>query len=160
MAITLQYRTTRQAINAFYWRAWRRRLWMFHAIILTAGIGLTVWSWHEHKADLFSPLIFTLCAIVLMILYPQLNFKPQLRTLIIDADGIQTTIGKKSGVRSWAEIASIEEVKSAIVVTTRAMNAFIIPDSAFDSTDGRADTLMLMRRWHAEASGNLPIAPL
>ncbi len=122
---------------------------MFHAVVLLAGAGSAFWSWHAHKGDVFSPLIFAVCVVALMILYPQLRFKPQLRTLVIDEKGLQTTIGKKNGVRMWREIASIEETSDRVIVTTRSMNAFLIPTSAFASEEARIQAVAQMCQWHA-----------
>jgi len=121
---------------------------MFHVVILLAGAGGAFWNWQAHKGEVFSPLIFAVCVVALMVLYPQLRFKPQLRTLIIDENGLQTTIGKKNGVRAWREIASIQETSDFILVTTRGMNAFVIPTSAFASEEAPIQTITQMRQWH------------
>jgi hypothetical protein len=73
------------------------------------------------------------------VLYPQLMFKPQLRTLVLDRDGLKTTIGTKSGARAWQELKSIEDVNEYLIITGKNGNTFIIPPRAFATPERRAD---------------------
>jgi hypothetical protein len=80
-------------------------------------------------------------------------FKPQERTLIVDNDGVRTTIGKQSGSKSWREISSISEEQGTIVLSSRKMNALIVPPRAFGSEEARADFLDFVKCAKAAASG-------
>ena len=64
-------------------------------------------------------------------------FKPQVRTLEIDKDGIATTSGKHAARRSWKEIRSVSEADGCIVILRRNGNAFVVPARAFGSTEER-----------------------
>jgi hypothetical protein len=46
-------------------------------------------------------------------------FKPQVRTIIFDAQGINTTVGKKSGSVEWREVQSVEDTADNIVIVGR-----------------------------------------
>lgn len=82
-----------------------------------------------------------LASIAWMPLFPMIQFKPQMRTLTVDEHGISTSIGKKSGVRSWNQIRSVENEEGAIVIVGKNKNAFIVPARAFDNDAARADFL-------------------
>ena len=73
-----------------------------------------------------------------MALYPQLRFKPQVRTILLDSDGLRTTIGKKSATRSWRDLKSLDEDDGYLIITGKNGNAFIIPPRAFATPDSRA----------------------
>jgi len=91
-------------------------------------------------------------AIGAMVLFPQLMFKPQERTLVADEAGVRTTIRRWAGSKSWKEISSISEDQGYIVLTTTKKNAFIVPLRAFRSDDERASFLNFVRK--AKAAGS------
>ena len=143
-AITVTYASRRDEVARFYWASWKRQLWVFHLIVLVAIIVMgTALRW---------PIIMTIGAgagaIGFFFLFPQLAFKPQTRTLTIDADGLRTKIGKKVGERAWREIAKIEESGGNIVMRVRASgNAFIVPPRAFAGEDERNAFLRAAQEW-------------
>jgi len=98
-----------------------------------------------------SALITAFC-VALFSLWPQIRFKPTVRTLTIDADGITTVIGAISGTRRWAEIRSIEQSEGAIVITGVNKNAFVVPERAFPDKNERQQFFELARNWHGTAS--------
>ena len=85
-------------------------------------------------------------------LWPQIMFKPQPRTLTINSTGIETTIGKNSGKRSWGEIKEIQDVEDEIVIRGKNNNAFIIPMRAFSNLSERQAFLSSAQSWHVSAS--------
>lgn len=85
--------------------------------------------------------------LLLFPLWPQIKYKRSIRTLTIGPEGIDTTIGSKSGKRVWSEVARIEDNGQEIVVTMLNMNAFVIPMRAFSSDDYRTQFLRDMVQW-------------
>jgi hypothetical protein len=81
-------------------------------------------------------LVFGFLAILLMVIYPQLRFKSQIRRLEMDQAGISTVIGKQFGRRSWKEVLSVSEEDDRIIIATRS-GVFIIPARAFASIEQR-----------------------
>ncbi len=78
--------------------------------------------------------------VVLLILYPQLRFKPQTRTVTIGTSGITTVVGRKSGRISWKNIRSVTEDRGYVVVQGSSGNAFIIPPRAFETPEAKGGT--------------------
>jgi hypothetical protein len=76
-------------------------------------------------------------SILWMPLVPLLMFKPEVRTLEVNQEGISSKIGKRSGKRSWREILSITEDSGCIIFQVRNGNAFIVPPRAFDTIEDR-----------------------
>jgi hypothetical protein len=74
-------------------------------------------------------------------------FKPELRTLSFDQNGLRTKIGKKSGSVSWKEIESITDSEDTIVISRKNLNAFLVPQRAFQSAQERASVLSAIRAW-------------
>jgi hypothetical protein len=96
-------------------------------------------------------LSWSLAAISFLVLYPQLLFKPQERTLTLDERGVSTAIGRHSGSRSWAEISSIHEDGDYIVLRSKKGNAFIVPPRAFPTAEERTKFLAFAERAKAAA---------
>jgi hypothetical protein len=74
-------------------------------------------------------------------------FKPQVRTLVFDRNGIRTEIGKKTGTVAWQEIDSINDSEGTIVVSRKNLNAFLVPRRAFQSEQERARVLTTIQGW-------------
>lgn len=91
-------------------------------------------------------------AILFMVLYPQLRFKPQKRILTLDAGGVSTVIGRRSRTRTWAEISSIAEDGDLIILRTANGNAFIIPPRAFQAAAERDEFLAFAHQAKATAA--------
>jgi hypothetical protein len=69
------------------------------------------------------------------------------RTLSFDENGLRTKIGKKSGSVSWLEIESIADSEGTIVISRKNLNAFLVPQRAFQSDQERASVLIAFRAW-------------
>jgi hypothetical protein len=95
--------------------------------------------------------IVTVACILVLPLWPQLRFKPAVRTLTINAEGLVTAVGSISGSRSWKDIHSIEESGGAIVITGNNKNAFVVPERAFANSSQREQFLEAARQWHSVA---------
>jgi hypothetical protein len=141
MSITVHYSSTRREIRAFYWQLWKRRLWKMHLAIFVAIVVFGSFASFGHLprdvAELVAILVTALNPKALLALYPMLMFKPQMRVLTVDDDGIATTIGRHNKSVPWADIAEVQNNGEALVIQGRNLNAFIVPARAFDRPDER-----------------------
>ena len=141
MSITVHYASTRREVWGFYWRLWKRRLWKMHLAIFIAVVAFgsfaTFGRLPSDASEFVALTAIAFIPIALFALYPMLMFKPQMRVLTVDDDGITTTIGRHDKSVTWAEIAEVQDSGEAIVIQGRNLNAFIVPTRAFDSRDQR-----------------------
>jgi hypothetical protein len=96
---TLKYATTRGEIWRWYWRAWARPvgLWRHHValgavatVAAASAYGFAMWVW---LPALVIGLAAMACCLLLFPLWPQIRFKPEVRTLEFDESGYRTSIG-------------------------------------------------------------------
>jgi len=150
---TVNYASRRSEIWHWYWRAWRRPagLWRFHVMFgLAFGFFAVLLEPRAFRLGYFLTVaVFgTLACVVFLPLWPQLRFKPAVRTLTINAEGLVTAVGSVSGSRSWKEVRSIEGV---IVIISNNKNAFVIPERAFANISERKQFFEAPRQWHSAA---------
>lgn len=134
--IELHYTSQRDEVWQWYWRTWRERLWKLHVllfVILSVSFFVLVGGPSHPLSGILVSVALALGALAFMAVYPQLRFKPERRLLVLDKDGLRTTVGKKSGSRSWREIKSVADLSGYVIITGKNGNAFIIPPRAFDS---------------------------
>jgi hypothetical protein len=152
---TICYASTRAEIWRWYWKAWARPtgLWRYHVLIsLLSAVGATILERHSTLDAGHSFFIFVvtmLGCVVLLPMWPQIRFKPSVRTLKIDEKGFDTVIGRRSGSRGWKDVRSVEESDGAVVITGVNNNAFIVPSRAFASEQERLEFYEAARRFHA-----------
>jgi len=157
VAIEIRYSSRRAEVWNWYWRFWLRGFWRVH---LAVAVGICAWAFAlagsaSPEVSILRGLVTSALVVAALVLYPQLMFKRQERTLIADEDGIRTTIGRRSGSASWSEISSISEEQGYIVMSTRRKNALIVPLRAFGSDEARADFLNFVKRAKAAVSGGV-----
>src|SRR4051812_29491048 len=120
MSITVHYSSTRREVWGFYWQLWKRRLWKIHLVILlfvvVFGSFATFGRLPVDVPEFVAIAVTALIPIALLALYPMLMFKPRMRVLTVDADGIATTIGRHDKSVSWAEIADVQDNGEALVI--------------------------------------------
>jgi hypothetical protein len=143
MSISVQYSSTRREVWGFYRRLWQQRLWKMHLVIfLAAAISASFAifdDWPRNALQYLTVGLLGLIPLVLLAFYPMVMFKPQMRVLTVDDEGIATTIGKRNGSVPWGEIASVgNNDDGALVIQGRNLNAFIIPTRAFDTPESRS----------------------
>jgi hypothetical protein len=151
---TIHYASSRREIWRWYWRSWAKPngLWLFHVLIaVLIAISVTLRDFSAKRFAVVGAVAFVLC-VVLLSLWPQLKFKPAVRSLTIDPLGIKTTIGKLSASRTWAEISTIEDRGEDILFFGRNRNAFIIPIRAFIDVTNRREFLNDANRWHSQSA--------
>lgn len=134
----------------WYWRSWRRTLWKIHLLLGLAAFYLAYAMLHADRAptpgSLAATALLALVPIAILILYPQLRFKPELRTLTADEEGLKTAIGRRTGTIPWSKIARIAEEDGYVILENRIGNALIIPPRAFESERVKAELLGLARQ--------------
>ncbi|MCU7959477.1 MAG: YcxB family protein [gamma proteobacterium symbiont of Bathyaustriella thionipta] len=155
---TIRYSSSRQEVWRWYWRSWAKPdgLWLYHLIIsVSCAVAYTVINISDGFSFTdfikFAILSFLAC-LVLFPLWSQIMFKPALRTLSISVNGLETSIGKQSGKRSWAQIKEIESIGSEIVIKGTNNNAFIIPMRAFNDEAERQEFLHSAQTWNMNSA--------
>jgi len=136
MARTVQYASTRSEVWRWYWRSWRRRLWIKHAVLFLA-IFVSVLMLRPGSIALAAAVGLT--AIIWMPFFPLIRFKPQTRSLTVAERGISTVIGPRSAVLTWPQIRSVAEEDGAVIITSKNENASIVPAREFESETARAE---------------------
>lgn len=158
MRHTIEYASSRDEMWRAYWRSWARPagLWRVH---LAIALGVAVASelllhgseWHVSSLAATAALAGAAC-VVLFPLWPQLRFKSARRVLTIDKDGFRTTIGARSGERSWWEVAAVEDTGEEILIIVKTGNAMVVPRRAFSDPAARSRFLDDARNWHSLAA--------
>ena len=153
---TIRYASTRREIWQWYWRARAqpKGLWRYHVLIsLLSAIGVTALEKRGtfDAGHFFFVFVATMLGcVVLLPMWPQIRFKPSVRTLQIDENGFDTVIGRRSGARSWKDVRSVKDSDDGtIVITGLNNNAFIVPARAFASEEERLEFYGAARRFHA-----------
>jgi hypothetical protein len=173
-AFELKYSVQRQELWNYYWWAWRQPdgLWIYWLIFSLAALALGwLWASISETTNLFeATALICLTGACFFVLFPQLAYKPQERSVTIDADGIDTTIGARSGHRGWADISSVTSRGDSIILMvsggtrllpglwllTRVGNAFIIPNRAFKGAEQRQEFLGSAQNWHRPHAQKFP----
>jgi hypothetical protein len=148
--MVLTYTSSRGTIARWYWRSLRRnpRRWL-------AWLGLVAWAFFLGSVVAGGGMLGGILGAVIMVavlaLYPQIMFKPQLRTLELLPHEIRTTIGPKSKTLAWTEVARIEVDEGFLVITGRTGNAFVVPPAAFANGIELETVLAQAKAWHSAA---------
>jgi hypothetical protein len=156
MKLTIYYASSRAEIWRFYWRAWKGGLWLKNLkLSVMIAFFTIVFSAAKHSlADL--NIGFLLLAMMtpqfFNLIFPQLMFKRQTRTLTIDENGWQSTIGKKTGAVAWTDVQGVEKFGDTILISGITGNALVVPQRAFQSIDKQDEFLAFAVRSHAEAN--------
>ena len=80
-----------------------------------------------------------------------LRTKKRERSLHIEPAGIRTTIGTLRGEIAWRQIDYIADDGRRVFITGKSTNGFVVPASAFSSTEDREALVTSMQRWVREA---------
>ncbi len=119
------------------------------AVSAASVSGFAIRSWLPAAGIGFATI---LCCLVLFPLWPQIRFKPQVRTLELDESGYRTSIGRINGTRRWSEIRSVHDDGDTIVITSRNGNAMLIPQRAFGEGVDRQQFAIDIEAWHRRAA--------
>ncbi len=148
--VTLTYSSTRHELATWYWRMWKKKLWKVHIVCLVISLTVVVLAaghWPPSTMEITRGLVVGAAVVLFLILFPQIMFKPQVRTLVFDRNGIRTKIGKKTGTISWQEIDNISDTEGTIVISRKNLNAFLVPQRAFQSEQERVSVLTTVQAW-------------
>ena len=153
MSIEVTYASHRNEVWRWYWKAWPRRFLPVHAAIAAPVCGLSILMRGATSIEVAAArgAIVSVLLIAALIAYPQFIFKPQVRTLTVDRDGVSRRLGSSSERRSWRQISSIVDDGGYIIMETNG-GAFIVPPRAFVSDVDRADFLAFVVDARAAAS--------
>jgi hypothetical protein len=121
-------------------------LWVFGAFVLGATRNFT------QPFSFRAGLAVGISVMAILALYPQLRFKPQLRTLVLLPEKITTTIGARSEEYSWSDVGRLEKDGEYLIVGFRSLNAFVVPASAFTNGSSIDQVLSQLTDWRAAAS--------
>lgn len=143
MPIIVDYQLRRSEVWTLYWWMWRRGLWRTHLMaFVTVGVATALLVYRNVPPNALGWAIVLAPALflpALWIVYPQLRFKPQQRTLVIDAAGIRTKIGSRSGSIAWRNIGVVARVRDTVIIQRKRGNAFVVPARAFASPEAFED---------------------
>ena len=153
----LSYTSSRRDVMSFYWRSLRRsprhrRSWLATVLLATGAGGVVAWSTGASPVPAMAAL--AVATAVLLALAPLALFKPHVRMLVLEPEGIRTTINGKAKSYAWTDIASVEEVGNRIIIQCANLNAFVVPPEAFPSTVDRRAACGIIRGYFK--SGSMP----
>ena len=151
--MTITYSSSRRELASWYWYSLRHNPKHLRAWLLTL-LPIAVLVFLSERQSGMPPTraivisaMATLAFAVLLALYPQLRFKPQVRTLTIAPDGINTTINARSKSYRWSDVASVTEAHDRIHITLANANAFVVPSRAFSSPERQQEFARQCGEW-------------
>lgn len=151
--LTVRYALTREELRAWYKVTWLRKLWMFHLAIVVLLCGS--FALGQVGGSTLSGLQLGVAASVLMILFmvvwPQLRYRPEERALTFDAEGLSYVRGPQTGRMPWAQIGSVADAESGIILTGRNHNAFIVPTRAFGGEAEKIEAFAMISGLYRQA---------
>jgi hypothetical protein len=156
MEHTLRYCSSRTDVWRWYWKAWKAKLWRTHVLVaaLTAGLLFGARFETTNLASLGLWFVVSQLAVTAMFAaIPQIMFKASERVLVVSPQGWSTKIGKQSGSRTWAEVASIAEEDGQVIITGKNGNTLIIPPGAFADSEFRLRFLQDIQQWKTAYAG-------
>jgi len=138
--MTITYALRRSEIWRYYAWMWRRKLWKFHVVIVPMlAVAAAMVLRPTTPVAWFLAAGVSVVPVLLLMLYPQLKFKPQLRTLSLSANGIATWIGKKSANYEWRKFEGVFDLGDCIMLALNNNCAFIVPNRAFSDAQQRTE---------------------
>lgn len=144
LALTIKYRTTRSEILKGYWQRWCSLLWKYHlAFVIVIFSSVLLLTGRVLIAS-----FVCIVVISLFIVYPQIMYKSNLRTLTVSETGIFTIIGKRSAEIPWDEVCSVQDLGNNISIQRQNGNAFLIPNRAFASETERLKFFDSICNWY------------
>jgi hypothetical protein len=154
----LTYASSRASIAKWYWRSLRRdprhlMSWliiMAAAFLLARSVSLAVGTAPGRQAVV--EVLAVMGTAVALALYPQLRFKPQIRTLSLSPEEIRTSLGAREETYSWSDVATVTTEGGSVIITFRNLNAFIVPPQAFGRDITSESVAAQCEAWRRSAS--------
>ncbi|WP_186002754.1 YcxB family protein [Mycobacterium sp. KBS0706] len=166
MSVSIDYTVTRNEVWRWYWRQWKEPngLWRFHVGIFVAvfllclSAGDVVFRWGGIASGLKPEglgcaILIGLLSVLWLPFYPLIAYRPGLRSLSAEPEGLRLRRGSSDCTSPWREIASVNEAEGSIVIANRNRNALIIPNRAFANATTRTDFLATLRYRLEQAKG-------
>jgi len=133
MQITLTYQSSRADAMRQYLRLWTSTLWRFHLMFVISTM-VVVWFvsdlWVKGHDRLLVAAVAGLLFLLFLLAFPMLVFRPEVRTLEADAQGLRTRIGAQGGSLAWRDVQAVEERPEGVNIVNRNLHAFLVPRSA------------------------------
>jgi hypothetical protein len=152
--LTVRYALTREELREWYKVTWRRKLWRYHlaiVVLLCASFALAGTGGSTVSGLMFGAALSALM-IVFMVVWPQLRYRPEERTLTFDADGLAYTRGPQQGRMAWSQIGSVADADGGVIVTGRNQSAFIVPTRAFGGEAEKTEAFAKISGLYRQAS--------
>ena len=153
----LTYSSSRAILAKWYWRSITRH--RRHQLFWLAWIALAFWmgrTWAgiagaepDHRS--LVGVAVAVGAAAFLAGYPQLRFKPQMRTLELLPTGISTSIGSRSKAYGWSDVATIEDDNGYVIFTFRNLNAFIVPPEALLGVSDSPTLISQCLEWRSDS---------
>jgi uncharacterized membrane protein YobD (UPF0266 family) len=133
----VKYSVTKKQIMRRYFTRWQQSLWKSHLFIFIVVFYMVYSSRIMHNSDGLTKIAIAILAgllpIAILPLIPMIFHKSNTRVLLIEPDGIETTIGNKHAKIPWSKIRNVQKDNEFIFVTGTNNNEFMIPLSAFNN---------------------------
>ncbi|MBX3595077.1 YcxB family protein [Sphingomonas sp.] len=157
MSRTVKYVSRRSEVMRLYWCMWRKGLWKIHFLIFSGVVVMASVAFFDGAPTSFPGYLSVagvgLLPIAFLALFPLFKFKPQQRTLTIDDEGIQTTIGQLSKHIPWEDVANASTEDENLIIQGRSLNALIIPRRAFESVEAQNEFANVVMNHMAKSGG-------
>lgn len=156
-SVTITYRSTRAVVARWYWHslAHNPKHQLFWLLCMLA-LGYMGFVWPRilgfgPAARALGTVVAPLAGATFFALYPQVRFKPQERTLTISPAGVDVSVGALSKFIPWAEVAGVDEWREIVRISSRNLNALLIPFVAFATVEDRREFVARCRMWLAQS---------
>lgn len=151
--LTVRYALTREELRAWYKVTWLRKLWMHHLaiVVLLCGSFALAGVGGSTPSGLQLGVAASALMIVFMVVWPQLRYRPEERTLTFDAEGLSYVRGSQTGRMAWAQIGSVADADGGLIITGRNQSAFIVPTRAFGGESEKVAAFNTIRDLYRQA---------
>jgi hypothetical protein len=155
--MTIYYSITPNEVTKSFFKqlrfspAFRIRIFLYAGLIGLIYLLPKLLRQAIHVSDIIVTLPLMLGLVLLLPIATRFLTKPQQRTLTIDAQGIQTSIGKQSGSIPWTKIADIVQDGEFLFIIGQTGNSFLIPSRAFTTQGQRQAFLDAIASYRAAA---------
>jgi hypothetical protein len=165
--VKIEYSATPDDIGALYSYLWRNSAYFRQRIslgtlVVAAWILISVYLSQGELAwyDAFIAINVAIAFPILTPLLAMLRTKNRNRILTIDPAGIHTQIGKKKGRIPWEKIAEVFVTGEHLFILGRNLNAFTIPNRAFQDDSQRNQFIQLCQNYSKQRSSRTIIRQL
>ncbi|KQW83802.1 YcxB family protein [Brevundimonas sp. Root1279] len=151
--LTVHYALTRNELWLWYCAIVRKGFWVYllGVPVLACGLFAITRIGGSIFAGIVWGLIYSAVLILFAVLWPQVRYRADERTLTFGDKGITAVRGKQAVQVPWAKIHSVTNEAVGIVIARRNYNALIIPHRAFGDTSASADAFRTISAFHQQS---------